>query len=288
MRSTYYFNIISDGKSIMSREHNYQKDYISNHLHHLQLDLRNFKLINPYSEDPTSFWTLNIDSLFFSLALGILFLLVFRKISLTATSGVPGKLQTIIELIVDFIDYNVKDIYKGGSKVIAPLSLTIFVWVILMNAMDLIPIDLFPYIAENIFGLPALRVVPSADVSITLSMAFGVFTLILFYSIKIKGSYGFIKELTMKPFNHPIFIPVNIILESINLLSKPISLGLRLFGNIYSGELIFILIAGLLPWWSQWLLSVPWSIFHILIIALQAFIFMVLTIVYLSIASEDH
>ncbi|WP_323116460.1 FoF1 ATP synthase subunit A, partial [Klebsiella variicola] len=137
-------------------------------------------------------------------------------------------------------------------------------------------------------GLPALRIVPTADVSITLSMAIGVFVLILFYSFKMKGVKGFAKELTLQPFNHPLFIPVNLILEGVSLLSKPVSLGLRLFGNMYAGELIFILIAGLLPWWSQWLLSLPWAIFHILIITLQAFIFMVLTIVYLSMASEEH
>lgn len=184
---------------------------------------------------------------------------------------------------------SVKDMYHGKSKLIAPLALTIFVWVFLMNLMDLLPIDLLPYIPVSIsLALSALRVVPSADVDITLSMALGVFILILFYSIKMKGIGGFAKELTLQPFNHWAFIPVNLILEGVSLLSKPISLGLRLFGNMYAGELIFILIAGLLPWWSQWILNVPWAIFHILIITLQAFIFMVLTIVYLSMASEEH
>lgn len=178
--------------------------------------------------------------------------------------------------------------YHGKSKVIAPLALTVFVWVFLMNLLDLLPIDFIPYIGEHYLGLPALRIVPTADVSITMSMAIGVFILILFYSIKMKGIGGFTKELTLQPFNHPVFIPINLILEGVSLLSKPISLGLRLFGNMYAGELIFILIAALLPWWSQWLLSLPWAIFHILIITLQAFIFMVLTIVYLSMASEEH
>ncbi|EIR41534.1 ATP synthase F0, A subunit [Yersinia pestis PY-72] len=226
--------------------------------------------------------------MFFSVVLGLAFLLVFRKVAASATSGVPGKLQTAVELIIGFVDNSVRDMYHGKSKVIAPLALTVFVWVLLMNMMDLLPIDLLPYIGEHVFGLPALRVVPTADVSITLSMALGVFILIIFYSIKMKGVGGFTKELTMQPFNHPIFIPVNLILEGVSLLSKPLSLGLRLFGNMYAGELIFILIAGLLPWWSQWMLSVPWAIFHILIITLQAFIFMVLTIVYLSMASEEH
>ncbi|AKR79248.1 F0F1 ATP synthase subunit A [Edwardsiella sp. LADL05-105] len=263
------------------------QEYIGHHLNNLQLDLRTFELVNPH-DGPASFWTLNIDSMFFSVVLGLIFLALFRKVAKNATSGVPGKFQTAVELIIGFVDGSVRDMYNGKSKLIAPLALTIFVWVFLMNLMDLVPIDFLPYIAEHWMGLPALRVVPSADVNITLSMALGVFILILFYSIKMKGVGGFVKELTLQPFNHPVFIPVNLILEGVSLLSKPVSLGLRLFGNMYAGELIFILIAGLLPWWSQWLLNVPWAIFHILIITLQAFIFMVLTIVYLSMASEEH
>ncbi|PIJ49585.1 F0F1 ATP synthase subunit A [Erwinia sp. OLTSP20] len=263
------------------------QEYIGHHLHNLQIDLRTFQLVDP-SHVPATFWVLNIDSMFFSVVLGLVFLLLFRQVAKSATSGVPGKLQATVELIVGFVDGNVRDMYQGKSKMIAPLALTIFVWVLLMNFMDLLPIDLLPYIGEHVFGLPALRVVPSADVNITLSMALGVFILILFYSFKIKGIGGFAKELTLQPFNHPLFIPINLILEGVSLLSKPVSLGLRLFGNMYAGELIFILIAGLLPWWSQWILNVPWAIFHILIISLQAFIFMVLTIVYLSMASEEH
>ncbi|WP_208950088.1 F0F1 ATP synthase subunit A [Rahnella sp. ChDrAdgB13] len=250
------------------------QEYISHHLTQLQIG--------------TGFWSINIDSMFFSVFLGVLFLVIFHRVAKNATSGVPGKLQTAVELVVAFVDSSVRDMYHGKSKVIAPLALTVFVWVFMMNLMDLLPIDLLPTIGERVLGLPALRVVPTADVNITLSMALGVFILILFYSIKMKGFGGFIKELTMQPFNHPVFIPINLILEGVSLLSKPVSLGLRLFGNMYAGELIFILIAGLLPWWSQWILNVPWAIFHILIITLQAFIFMVLTIVYLSMASEKH
>ncbi|MGV3344633.1 F0F1 ATP synthase subunit A [Enterobacteriaceae bacterium LUAb1] len=263
------------------------QDYIGHHLKHLQLDLRTFELVNGHNA-PATFWTINLDSIFFSVVLGLVFLWLFRKVAKSVTSGVPGKLQAVIELVVGFVDNNVRDMYHGKSKVIAPLALTIFVWVFLMNLMDLLPIDLLPWIGEHAFGLPALRAVPSADVNVTLSMALGVFILILFYSIKMKGLGGFAKELTLQPFSHPVFIPVNLLLEGVSLLSKPISLGLRLFGNMYAGELIFILIAGLLPWWSQWVLNVPWAIFHILIISLQAFIFMVLTIVYLSMASEEH
>ncbi|MBF7996984.1 F0F1 ATP synthase subunit A [Rahnella laticis] len=250
------------------------QEYISHHLTQLQIG--------------TGFWSINIDSMFFSVFLGVLFLVIFHRVAKNATSGVPGKLQTAVELVVGFVDSSVRDMYHGKSKVIAPLALTVFVWVFMMNLMDLLPIDLLPTIGERVLGLTALRVVPTADVNITLSMALGVFILILFYSIKMKGFGGFIKELTMQPFNHPVFIPINLILEGVSLLSKPVSLGLRLFGNMYAGELIFILIAGLLPWWSQWILNVPWAIFHILIITLQAFIFMVLTIVYLSMASEKH
>ena len=221
------------------------------------------------------------------MVLGLIFLVLFRKVANSVTSGVPGNYRQLLSwwsaslTETSAICTTVKQTYR-------PLALTIFVWVFLMNFMDLLPIDFLPYIGEHVFGLPALRVVPSADVNVTLSMALGVFILILFYSFKMKGVGGFAKELTLQPFNHPLFIPINLILEGVSLLSKPVSLGLRLFGNMYAGELIFILIAGLLPWWSQWVLSVPWAIFHILIISLQAFIFMVLTIVYLSMASEEH
>ncbi|ALP43522.1 F0F1 ATP synthase subunit A [Aeromonas schubertii] len=247
--------------------------YISHHLHHLQVG--------------SGFWAVNIDSMIFSVVLGALFIWIFRKVAVSASSGVPGKLQCFVEMVVEFVDGTVKGIFHGKSRMIAPLALTVFVWVFLMNLMDLIPVDYLPYTAQAL-GIPYLRVVPSADVNITMSMALGVFALIIIYSIKMKGVSGFVKELTLQPFNHWALIPVNLALELVTLLSKPISLGLRLFGNMYAGELVFILIAGLLPWCSQWLLSVPWALFHILVITLQAFIFMVLTIVYLSMASEDH
>lgn len=250
------------------------QQYIGHHLMQLQVG--------------SGFWSINIDSIIFSITLGFTFLMIFHKVAKHATSSIPDKLQTAVELVVRFVDINVRDMYHGKSKVIAPLSLTIFVWVFLMNLMDLLPIDLLPIINGYYFGLPALRTVPTADVNITIAMALAVFILNLFYSIKIKGIRGFIKGLTMHPFNHPLFIPINLILEGVSLLSKPVSLGLRLFGNMYAGEIIFILIAGLLPWWAQWVLSLPWAIFHIFIITLQAFIFMVLTIVYLSMASEEN
>ncbi|QCI21905.1 F0F1 ATP synthase subunit A [Buchnera aphidicola] len=263
------------------------QQYISHHLNHLQLDLRTLKIIKPGTIS-SHYWVLNIDSIVFSLVLGSFFLILFYIIGKKITLGIPSKLQTAIELIFEFISANVKNMYQGNNSLIAPLSLTVFVWVFLMNLMDLVPIDFIPFCSEKMFNLPAMRIVPSADINITLSMSLGVFVLILFYSIKIKGFIGFFKELTLQPFNHPVFFIFNFILEFVSLLSKPVSLGLRLFGNMYAGEMIFILIAGLLPWWSQCFLNVPWAIFHILIITLQAFIFMVLTIVYLSMASQSH
>ncbi|WP_392558562.1 F0F1 ATP synthase subunit A [Orbus mooreae] len=249
--------------------------YIEHHLHSLQVG--------------EGFWTFNIDSLFFSIVLGLVFLLIFYCVARKATSGVPGKLQCAIEMVFDFVDSTVKGMSSGSNKLLGPLALTVFMWIFLMNFMDLIPVDFLPYVAQQI-GIPYLRVVPTADVNITMSMSLGVFLLIIIYTFKFKGIKGTVKEYTLHPFNHWAFAPINFILEMVSLLAKPISLGLRLFGNMYAGELIFILIAALLPWWSQWFLSLPWAIFHILIIVLQAFIFMVLTIVYLSMAAttEDH
>ncbi len=162
--------------------------YISHHLTHLQVG--------------SGFWTVNIDSMVFSVVLGALFILLFRKVAVNATSGVPGKLQCFVEMLVEFVNGNVKDIFHGRNKVIAPLGLTVFVWIFLMNFMDLIPVDFIPHAAQ-LMGIPYLRVVPSADVNITMSMALGVFFLILYYSIKVKGIGGFVKELTLQAFQPP-------------------------------------------------------------------------------------
>lgn len=231
------------------------------------------------------FWTLHLDTLFFSIFLGAVFLVIFKKAAEKATSGVPGPLQNFAEMLVEFVDTQVKDSFHGRSALIAPLALTIFLWVWLMNFMDLIPVDLLPNIGKAV-GLGYLRVVPSTDLNATFAMSISVFVLILFYSVKVKGPIGFAKEMLLTPFG-PWMIPFNLLLKLVEEIAKPISLGLRLFGNMYAGELIFILIA-LLPWYIQPALSLPWAIFHILIITLQAFIFMVLTIVYLSLAHEDH
>lgn len=243
------------------------------------------------------FNAIHVDTMGWSIFLGIVFCWLFRRAAKNATAGVPGGLQNFVEVIIGFVDSNVKDTYNGTSKVIAPLALTIFVWIFLMNLLDLIPVDFIPTLATmfavNVLGVPEhevfFKIVATTDVNATLGMGFSVFALIIYYSIKMKGVGGFAKELTFHPFNTIWLTWFNFLLEGIALIAKPISLALRLFGNMYAGELLFILIA-LLPWYVQWTLSVPWAIFHILIITLQAFVFMMLTIVYLSMASEtsDH
>jgi F-type H+-transporting ATPase subunit a len=234
------------------------------------------------------FWAIHVDTMGWSIFLGMLFLWLFRSAAKKATTGVPGGLQNFVEIMIEFVDNSVKETFHGRNKVIAPLALTIFCWVFLMNFMDLIPVDFLPRLAQLVTGNEHLnfKVVPTTDLNATLGMAFSVFALIVYYSIKVKGVSGFIGELTLQPFGKWM-IPFNILLEGVGLIAKPISLALRLFGNLYAGELIFILIA-LMPFWIQWALSVPWAIFHILVIVLQAFIFMMLTIVYLSMAHEDH
>jgi len=237
------------------------------------------------------FWAIHVDSMAWAVGLGVLFLFLFRRAAKRATAGVPGGLQNFVEVMVEFVDGSVKETFHGKNSVIAPLSLTIFCWVFMMNLMDLIPVDFIPHLF-TLAGFPYMKIVPTTDINVSLGMALSVFALILYYSIKIKGVGGFVGELTLHPFSSDNFflklvlIPVNLLLEGVSLLAKPVSLALRLFGNLYAGELIFILIA-LLPFWAQWALSVPWAIFHILIITLQAFIFMMLTIVYLSMAHED-
>ncbi len=231
------------------------------------------------------FWTVHVDTILISAGLGFLFLWLFRKVAVSATDGVPGPLQNFVEIIVEFVDSQVKDCFHGNNPVIAPLALTIFVWVFLWNFMDLVPVDLMPAIASAL-GIPYLKVVPSTDVNATFALSLSVMCLVYYYSIKVKGIGGFTKEVLSHPFGLWM-MPANLLLRIVEDLAKPISLALRLFGNLYAGELIFILIA-LLPWWMQFTLGWPWAVFHLLIITLQAFIFMVLTIVYLGMAHEDH
>ncbi len=231
------------------------------------------------------FWTLHLDTLFFSAVLGLGFALTFKYAAERATADIPGPIQNFAEMLVEFVDAQVKDAFHSRNRLIAPLALTIFCWVFLMNAMDLLPVDLLPTIAA-LEGTPYLRVVPSTDLNATFAMSITVFCLILYYSFKVKGPWEFSKEILVHPFG-VWFMPFNLILRLVEELARPVSLALRLFGNMYAGELIFILIA-LMPWYFQPLLSFPWAVFHILIITLQAFIFMVLTIVYLSMAHASH
>lgn len=271
-------------------------DYIKHHLTYLTYNLKT----GQWGADG-GFWTVNLDTVFFSVLLGVMVLSLFFIASRKVTAGVPGRLQNFVETLLVFADDQVKDCFHGKSPVIGPLALTIFVWVFTMNFMDILPVDILPALASSL-GFHHLKVVPTTDLNLTFSMSLSVFVLILFYSIKIKGVKGFTKELSLQPFNHVLAIPFNLLLETVTLISRPISLALRLFGNLYAGELIFILIALMTLHGNistapistaslavtQFILSLGWSIFHILVITLQAFIFMVLTIVYLSLAHEDH
>lgn len=246
------------------------------------------------------FWSINLDTMFFSIGLGIVFLYLFHKAAKRATAGVPGGLLNFVEWIIEFIDDNVRGSFSGKNAMVAPLALTLFIWIFLQNLMDLVPVDWLPWVA-GLMGIPYLKVVPSTDPNATFGMSLSVFALVLYYSFKIKGPGGFAAELTLHPFEskNPVvkllFIPVNLLLEGVNLIAKPVSHSLRLFGNLYAGEMIFILIAlmynagivlGVFGGVLQW----GWAVFHVLIITLQAFIFMVLTIVYLDMAHHvsDH
>jgi len=255
------------------------------------------------------FWAFNVDTLGWSLVLATVFFLLFRSAAKKATSGQPSGLLNVVETAIEFVDSNVKGMFPYKNAMIAPMALTILVWVFFMNFMDLIAIDLLPEIAKLVgVSLGAeehsvfFKVVPSTDPNITLGMAACVFLLILFFSVREKGVVGFAKELCMHPFSssnfivQAFFIPVNFVLEAVNLIAKPVSLGLRLFGNLYAGEIIFILIAimysaNLILGFFGMSLQIVWALFHILIISLQAFIFMVLTIVYMSMSyqtDEQH
>tara|TARA_Y200000002_G_C22629527_1_gene641852 strand:- start:597 stop:1448 length:852 start_codon:yes stop_codon:yes gene_type:complete len=240
------------------------------------------------------FYAIHVDSMGWAIGLGIIFILLFSMVARKASTGIPGGLQNAVEIVIEFIDSNVKDTFSHKNKLIAPMALTAFVWILLMNLMDLVPVDWVPQLF-HLSGVEYMKIVPTTDPNVTMGMSLSVFFLALFFSIKNKGFGGFAGELTLHPFTSKnllvklILIPINLFLEGVSLLAKPISHGLRLFGNLYAGEMIFILIA-LLPLYVQWTLSVPWAIFHILVIVLQAFIFMVLMVVYMNMAHDtgDH
>lgn len=256
-------------------------DYVQHHLTFLQLNLQTGKI----GPDQHGFWVINLDSTIMAVGLGALFLAFFYWLARRATTSVPGKLQCFIEMIVEFVDSAVEETFRAPSKLIAPLAMTIFIWVFLMNFMDLIPVDLVPK-ALSMVGVSHFRLVPTADLNITLGMSLTVFILIIVYNFKGKGAKGFGKEILTQPFGAKV-MPLNVLFRCLEDGVKPISLSLRLYGNLFAGELIFILIA-LMPWWIQWPFGGVWAIFHILIIVIQAFIFMMLTIVYLSMAYHEH
>lgn len=244
------------------------------------------------------FWAIHVDTMFWSLLIGGLFVFFFSKAAKSISADTPSGLQNFVEWVIEFIDDNVKSTFHGKTPIVAPLALTVFVWVLGMNLMDLVPVDWIPHFAATVLGIEYMKVVPTTDPNATMGMSITVFLMVLYYSVKMKGFGGFAAELTLQPFSakfpfNLILIPVNFFLETVALLAKPISLGLRLFGNLYAGEMIFILIA--LMYGGGFILGVfggglqlIWAIFHILVVVLQAFIFMVLTVVYLNMAHEHH
>ena len=252
------------------------------------------------------FMAIHVDTMLWSLLTGLVFIWFFRKAAKMASTGVPGGLQNFVEMIVEFIDESVRGSFTGKNPMVAPMALTVFAWVFLMNLMDLVPVDWLPSLAGQIGAAMGhdphhvyFKVVSTTDPNATIGMALAVFVLMLFYSVKMKGIGGFMGELTLHPFEsknpvvQAIFIPINFFLEFVSLIAKPISLSLRLFGNMYAGEMIFILIAimfnaGLVMGALGGVLQLGWAIFHILIITLQAFIFMTLTIVYMDMAHSHH
>jgi len=268
-------------------------EYIVHHLTNLKLDLHTMQ-IDP---DATGFWVLNLDSIVFSAILGVVFLALFLFVSRKATSGQPGAWQNFVEMMVEYVDQQVSDGFHGKATFVAPMALTVAFWVFLMNFMDMLPIDLLPAIGRS-FGIHHLRTVPSTDPNITLGMSLTVFVIAFGYSFVAKGIKGVGAEFLFHPFGKWL-MPVNFLLKVVEELAKPLSLGLRLFGNMYAGEMIFILIAcftlnkGLsldtgLGFIAQLVLDSAWTAFHVLIITLQAYIFMVLTVVYMGMAADHH
>ena len=262
-------------------------EYIVHHLGHFSTD---------HQEKIVDFSIINMDTLFWSVAMGILGSLIMFVAARRATAGVPGRLQAFVEMIVEMVDDQAKSIVHGDRSFIAPLALTVFVWVFLMNSLDFLPVDLFSSLfaflgVEHIF--PYHRVVPTADLNGTMGIALGVLVLMLYYNVKIKGAGGFVHELFAAPFG--IWLaPFNLLLNIIEFAAKTVSLAMRLFGNMYAGELLFLLIALLgstatvFGFVGHVIAGSMWAIFHILIVLLQAFIFMMLTLVYLGQAHEGH
>jgi len=279
----------------MAAEAHTSSEYIKHHLQNLAFGQRpdgTWGIAQSAEEaQAMGFWAIHLDTLGVSILLGVLFLYLFRKAAATVTAGVPGGLQNFVEWIIEFVDNSVRGSFSGRNALIAPLALTIFIWIFLLNLMDLVPIDWIPGLMGAL-GLPYFKLVPTTDPNATFGMAIGVFILVLYYSFKMKGPGGFFGELAFQPFGK-WGMPANLLLEGVNLIAKPVSLALRLFGNLYAGEMIFILIAlmfsgGAVLFLMGGVLQWAWAVFHVLIITLQAFIFMTLTIVYLDMAHQEH
>jgi len=255
---------------------------------YIQHHLTNLAVCSDAAKDAAGhchgFWTFHLDTLLVSGLLGLVVFGLMAKAAGNASSGVPGKLQNFVEMVVGLVDQQVRDTFHGKSALVTPLAITIFVWVFVMNAMDLIPVDFLP-IAAGAVGVHYLKAVPTTDPNLTFAMSITVFFIMLWMNVKVKGFGGFMHEVFSAPFGAKL-APVNFIFRVVEDIAKPISLALRLFGNMYAGEMVFILIALLGIW--QLPLALPWALFHILIITLQAFVFMMLTIVYMSMASESH
>ena len=269
-------------------------EYIQHHLTNLCVGQ-----CDPVTHKAIGFWAWHLDTLIVSSILAALIILVSWRLGKNLNSDAPGGFQNAIEAILEFVGGQVRDSFPGHNPLIAPLALTIFLWVFLMNCMDMIPVDL-PSVILGLFGVQYFKIVPTTDLSTTFAMSLTVFALIIFYSIKVKGPVGYLKVFLFHPFGK-FFIPVNIVMTAIEEIAKPLSLGLRLFGNLFAGELVFLLIAliggtlafvgvvGWLFWFPlQVTLGLGWLIFHLLVITLQAFIFMVLSIVYLGMAHQEH
>ena len=261
-------------------------EYIIHHLHHGQVG--------------SGFWTFNVDSIFYSVLLGALGCFVLWSVARRVTSGAPGRLQAAVEFLVEMVDSQAKGIVHNAEsrKLVAPLALTVFIWVFLMNAMDLLPLDLLPKAGEAV-GVSYMRVVPTADLSVTMALSVTVLLICIFYNVKIKGVGGWVHELFSAPFGAAWYLaPFNFLMQIIEFVAKTVSHGMRLFGNMYAGELIFMLIALMGGAWAS-SVGLPlavghviagsaWAIFHILIITLQAFVFMMLTLVYIGQAHDAH
>ena len=268
-------------------------EYIVHHLHHLQ---------SGHQKGVVDFSVVNLDSVFFSVLLGVLGCFLLWRAASKATSGVPGRFQAAVEILIEMVDTQAKGIVHNATsrKFVAPLALTVFIWIFLMNAMDLLPVDLLPLIGEKGAHLPYLRVVPTADLSVTMGMSVTVLLVCIYYNLKIKGVGGWVHELFSAPFGDKLpLYPINFLMQVIEFVAKTVSHGMRLFGNMYAGELIFLLIAlmggafsltgtGIGLAIGHIIAGSAWAIFHILIITLQAFVFMMLTLVYIGQAHDAH